>query len=182
MSAKTHTTAVVLIPPESIWPPIQAIRRQHDRNFRRWMPHITLLYPFAPRSDFADAALLLGEACASLTPFSVTLPRFGSFTHGRRGATLFLAPEPVEPLLALQTRLWETVPAFDDTRRHANGFTPHLSIGRVKSTREALPLLDRLVHDWQPISFTAAEVCLIWRGEPPDDTFRVAQMLPLGVS
>ena len=51
---KTHTTAVVLIPPEEVWEPIQALRRAHDRNFDRWMPHITLLYPFAER----DASLL----------------------------------------------------------------------------------------------------------------------------
>ena len=48
-SAKpTHQTALVLIPPESCWAPIQAIRKQHDRSFERWMPHINLLYGFVP--------------------------------------------------------------------------------------------------------------------------------------
>jgi 2'-5' RNA ligase len=180
MNAKTHTTAVVLIPPDAFWEPIQSIRQRHDRNVRRWMPHITLLYPFAPRSGFADAARLLAKACASVAPFSVTLARFGSFTHGRRGATLFLVPEPIEPLVELQTRLWETMPAYDDTRRHANGFTPHLSVGQARSGGEARTLLEALAADWEPIRFTTAAVSLIWRGEPPDDTFRVAQTLPLG--
>jgi RNA 2',3'-cyclic 3'-phosphodiesterase len=180
MSAKTHTTAVVLIPPAGVWPPIQAIRQQHDRNVRRWMPHITLLYPFAPRSSFADTAPLLKEACADLAPFTVTLARFGGFTHGRRGATLFLVPEPMEPLVALQTRLWETMPAYDDTRRHANGFTPHLSVGQARSGGEARTLLETLATDWEPTSFTATAASLIWRGEPPDDMFRISSTLPLG--
>ena len=48
MPVKTHHTAVVAMPPPEVWEPIQAIRRQHDRNVHRWMPHITLLYPFMP--------------------------------------------------------------------------------------------------------------------------------------
>ena len=54
MPNKTHTTAVVLIPPESVQPPIQAIRSVHDRNFLRWMPHITLLYPFRGTTRLRD--------------------------------------------------------------------------------------------------------------------------------
>ena len=44
MDSATHTTAVVVIPPDDAWPPIQALRQRYDRQFRRWMPHITLLY------------------------------------------------------------------------------------------------------------------------------------------
>jgi len=46
-TGKTYTTAVVLIPPEDVWEPIQKLRRVYDRHFDRWMPHLTLLYPFA---------------------------------------------------------------------------------------------------------------------------------------
>ena len=62
MPNKTYTTAVVLIPSEEIQPPIQAIRRVHDRNFERWMPHITLLYPFAPQRNFQDVIPALAKA------------------------------------------------------------------------------------------------------------------------
>jgi 2'-5' RNA ligase len=170
----------VLIAPQEVWPPIQSIRRQHDRNVRRWMPHITLLYPFAPRAAFTDVVPALAVACADLRPFPVTLARFATFAHGRRGATLYLVPEPTEPLLSLQMTLWEALPTYDDTRRHRDGFTPHLSIGQAPSTGEARTLLELLAADWQPLSFTAAAVHLIWRGEPPDDIFRVAHTLPLG--
>ena len=62
MFSKTHHTAVAVLPPEEIWEPIQAIRRRHDRQFRRWMPHINLLYPFVPRAQWATAVPLLTAA------------------------------------------------------------------------------------------------------------------------
>jgi RNA 2',3'-cyclic 3'-phosphodiesterase len=179
MHAKTHTTAVVLIPPAAVWPPIQAIRQQHDRNIQRWMPHLTLLYPFAPRARFTDVMPALTGACADIAPFTVTLARFAAFTHGQRGATLYLDPEPPEPVVALQTRLWQALPAYDDTRRHANGFTPHLSVGQTGGVTEAHTLQESLEAAWTPITFTAAAVQLIWRGEPPDDVFQLVQTVSL---
>ena len=56
MTQVTHKTALVVIPPESAWPPIQAIRAEHDRKVGRWMPHITLVYPFLPAGEFERAA------------------------------------------------------------------------------------------------------------------------------
>lgn len=182
MSAKTYTTAVVLVPPQDVWSPIQAIRQRHDRNALRWMPHITLLYPFAPRAAFAEVMPALEAACVSARPFAVALTRFGVFTHGRRGATLYLAPEPSEPLVALQTGLWQALPAYDDTRRHPNGFTPHLSVGQAPERAAAQALRETLEASWEPLIFTAAGIQLIWRGEAPDDVFRVAQSFRLGAA
>ena len=169
MTAKTHTTAVVIVPPPSVWPPIQAIRQRHDRNLRRWMPHITLLYPFAPRADFAEVAPVLEAACEMVAPVRVMLARFGVFSHGRRGATIYLAPEPADELIALQTRLWQALPAYDDTRRYPGGFTPHLSVGQAQDEAEARALVEGLAGSWQPLRFSVEAVQLIWRGEPPDD-------------
>ena len=119
-------------------------------------------------------------ACAEVASFAITLARFDLFAHGRRGATLFLAPEPAAPLSALQTRLWEAVPDYDDTRRRANGFTPHLSVGQARDAAEAQALRKALASSWQPLTFTAGAIQLIWRGELPDDVFRVAHTLLLG--
>ena len=51
--SKTHKTAIVLTPPDDVWGPIQQIRKVHDRKIRRWMPHITMIYPFCPEAEFA---------------------------------------------------------------------------------------------------------------------------------
>src|SRR5690349_18340394 len=101
MLMKTHSTAAVIIPPPESWEPIQAIRRLHDRKIGRWMPHVTLLYPFRPRVEFDTIAPALTAACADISPFSLTLRHFRHFSHGRGRFTVWLEPEPHEPIQAL---------------------------------------------------------------------------------
>ncbi len=179
---KTPKAAVVAIPPEAAWPPIQVIRRQHDRGFQRWMPHITLLYPFRPRPEFEAAAAHLVPVCETTPPFGVTLATFHAFEHGRESYTLWLAPEPAEALLQLQTALWQAFPDCDEVRQHAGGFTPHLSVGQVRGREK----MEQLVSDWQrswtPLRFRVAAVSLIWRDDPPDDVFRVGYTVRLGAT
>jgi 2'-5' RNA ligase len=180
LNAKTHQTAVVVIPPESCWEPVQAIRREHDRQVRRWMPHITLLYPFLPRSQFDRIESRLSSACATVEPFELRLREIRSFRHRRDSYTLWLAPEPAEPLVQLQAELQFAFPECDDTARHAAGFTPHLSVGQVRGRAAVTRLIRTLEERWSPISFAVDEVCLIWRDPPPEDVFRVDRVIRLG--
>jgi len=170
----------VLIPPEDVWQPIQAIRREHDRQVRRWMPHVTLLYPFRPHEEFDAAAGALAEACRSVEPFEVSLGELRWFSHGRRGFTMWLSPEPAGELVELHEALWLTAPDCDHVRRHAVGFVPHLSVGQVRDRRRLDRLIATLQADWRPIRFRATAVSLIRREDPPDDVFRVDRLLPLG--
>src|SRR3954468_20016314 len=102
MPQATHKTALVAIPPAPTWPPIQAIRAEHDRKVGRWMPHITLVYPFLPASEFERAVGRLGLACAALRSFELRLATFDTFRHHRGIYTVWLKPEPEEPLIELQ--------------------------------------------------------------------------------
>ena len=171
-NTKTHHTAVVAIPPPQVWEPIQAIRQRHDRHVQRWMPHITLLYPFMPRRRFTDAVSRLTVACARLTSFHLTLARFGFFPHGRNNATLWLAPEPPEGLVALQATLQASFPDYDDVSRYAGGFTPHLSVGQSHSVAARQHVLDDLQATWQPLHFQLTAVTLIWRqGSEPFQSY-----------
>lgn len=180
MSQKTHQTAIVLSPPEEMRGPIQAIREEHDRNIRRWMPHVTLVYPFRPRDVFEDLLEGFSEACRGVAPFEVRLEQFRFFRHGKRGFTMWLAPEPREDLERLQTALWEGVPDCDEVRRHKGGFTPHLSVGQARREERMMKLLADLGHGWTPIVFQAEAVDLIWRQDPPNDVFQVAYSVGLG--
>jgi RNA 2',3'-cyclic 3'-phosphodiesterase len=181
MALKTHTTAVVLIPPAEIWPPLQAIRQVHDRHLRRWMPHITLLYPFRPHDEFADLAKRFAAVCAGVEPFRLELAELRFFRHRRESFTLWLAPEPKMELIQLQTLLGGIVPDCAAVLQHRDGFTPHLSVGQVRGERLMLTVKAGLEATWQPIAFTVRGVSLIWRGEPPDDVFRLGLTVELGV-
>ena len=176
MPTKTHTTAVVLIPPESVQPSIQAVRRVHDRNFVRWMPHITLLYPFAERSNFGDVTPALAEAAQQVSPFSIQFRRFDAFKH-RRSCTLFLVPEPADEIACLHNVLITHLPAYDDTARFAGGFHPHLSVGQFQH-RALDSEQRRLQTTWEPIQCDIAAFSLIYRSPETEDRFVVAEQFP----
>ncbi len=169
-----------MIPPTEIWPPIQAIREIHDRQVRRWMPHITLVYPFMPRTEFDGLTESLSAACVEVPPFQIKLGEFRSFDHTGRGSTVWLSPEPKDDLVRLQTSLWEVVPDCDEVRKYPGGFKPHLSVGQAMGRPESQELIAALQDGWQPLTFGAQEVSLIWRDDAPDDRFRVAKRIGLG--
>jgi len=144
------------------------------------MPHITLLYPFRPVSDFDAVAERLGQACAAIAPFEITLRRFDRFCHGRGRYTLWLAPEPPEVLSRLQSSLQAAVPDCDDVLQYPGGFSPHLSVGQANGDDPAADLQARLQSGWQPVSFVIGQVSLIRRSPPPEDVFRVDRTIDLG--
>ena len=180
MGRKTHQTAVVLIPPKEVWPPIQALRQQYDRHVRRWIPHITLLYPFRPYEDFAPLVAQWAPLCAQMHPFEVQLATVCIFQHARDSHTLWFAPEPREALIDLHTQLWRVVPECDDVRQWGQGFTPHLSIGQQRGHERTSRLVAQVQATWTPLTFVVAEISLIWRNVPPDDIFRVGHCIRLG--
>lgn len=177
MPPKTHRTSVVVIPPQEVWEPIQAIRRQHDRQIHRWMPHVNLLYPFLPREQFDLAVPMLTAACQQVSAFDATLSTFRSFTHASGRSTLWLAPEPRAAFVQLQAVLHTAFPDYDDQSRFSGGFTPHLSVGQVASKRELRSLTATLQAEWQSLPFPIAAVALIWR--EADGPFQVEHWLSL---
>jgi len=177
---KSFKTAVVVIPPFDLWEPIQEIRRRHDRKIERWMPHITLVYPFVPPEEFDDAEARIAEATAPLGPFSVRLARVRSFDHGRGNATAWLAPEPAEPLERLHAAILAMFPKDGAGAGGRRGFTPHLSIGQFRGRLRLAEFLHRMRERWEPVTFTVKEVCMIRREDPPEDVFHLDRAVALG--
>jgi 2'-5' RNA ligase len=143
------------------------------------MPHITLVYPFRPRWEFGALADRFEQHCSRIMPFEVELAALRWFRH-RSSYTIWLAPEPKEALVRLQTALSRVVPDCDEVRRHVGGFTPHLSVGQVRGQRALSDLVADLQASWTPIRFHMSEISLIWRSDPPDDVFRVGRSVRLG--
>jgi RNA 2',3'-cyclic 3'-phosphodiesterase len=180
MMEKVHKSAVILSPPPGDRDAIQAIREVHDRNFLRWMPHITLFYPFYPKSHFENVVDVLSVACQKVQSFDISVSHFQYFQHGKRSFTFWLAPEPKEAICTLQETLWQAVPDCDDTHQFDRGFTPHLSMGQVRSKQELDAVLPDLQASWEGLVFQAQHVDLVWRNDKPDDVFRVGYSISLG--
>jgi 2'-5' RNA ligase len=174
---KTHRSAIVLIPDRNIWEPIQRIRKEHDRQIHRWMPHITLLYPFHPPEDFEQIDPGLQRVCRLSSPFSVRLETFRYFPHGPRRFTMWLEPASAESVRQLQARLQDEFPDCDDVSRFKAGFTPHLSVGQVTGRDALQDLLTSLQNEWDTLDMQVREFHLIHR--EGDQPFRIARSYTL---
>ncbi|MFG1966822.1 poly(A) polymerase [Nonomuraea sp. NPDC049028] len=157
--APTARTAVAWIPPEELWAPIQAVRRTHDPQVHRWPPHVNLLFGFVPEPAFDAAAPLLAEAAAEVQPFAVRLEGIRSFRH-RQDATVWLDPAAADP--APWARLRQVLhQRFPRCVGRAEGFTPHLTLGRVNAPDHAGIRLDAMT------ARVGAVVLLSRRGDEP---------------
>ncbi len=140
------------------------------------MPHITLLYPFAERRDFAAITAALAKAAQQVSPFSIRLTRFDAFKH-RKSCTMFLVPEPEDEILELHNALMTHLPDYNDTARFAGGFHPHLSVGQFQH-RSLQTEQQRLQTEWQPVQCEMEAISLIYRAPETEDRFVVAEQFP----
>ena len=160
---KVHTSALCWIPPIAQQEAIQALRAQFDRQIDRWPPHVNLLYPFVPVSEFQPAATLLASALATLPPFSVNMQRLRHFKHSQKSFTAWLDPEgALEQWQALQSCCMAVLPhCIDQTARGA--FVPHLTVGQFTGASDVEALRARIEHSFEPLACQVGEIALISR-------------------
>lgn len=125
----TARTAVAWLAP--IDDAVEAVRRAHDPQAERWPAHVNLLFGFVPESSFEAALPLLAEAAAESAAFTARLEGVYGF-----GPTLWLDPAAAGD--APWQELRRTLAArFPGCRGRAEGFTPHLTLGRSPDPRRA---------------------------------------------
>lgn len=175
----THHCAVVLLPHRDLWPAIEAVRQEHDRHHDRWMPHITLLYPFVPHQHLPAAVARLDQVAATVEPFALAFDDVGHFTHGH-SRTGFLAPTstPTSALIDLQQALVAAFPRCHPTP-DGGQFVPHLTLGQLSRGDD----FRRQLNDWRDRACSGAahnvgEIVVI--GRDADRPFRLLKRIALG--
>ena len=177
--SKVYFSAVVIIPPEDKWQPIQEIREKYDRQIKRWMPHITLLYPFRPETDYDTLNKDFLDVCKSIESFEITLLEFHYFNHGRQRYTFWLKPEPIELIIKLQAKILEIVPDCNDVNKYKKGFTPHLSVGQISGKDNLLMLIKKLQDKWIEIKFHLSQIFFISREKSKTSQFEIKKRIQL---
>ena len=131
-----HTTALCAIPTFS--PALAAFvdefRREHDKAYKRWPPHINLMYPFVTRSSITQAAATLAPALKQ-PPFALRFLRCGFFEHSKKSMTLYLEPVDCTDLEVLHAA---AMACFPDLPPPARAFVPHLTLGQFRSLEAVL--------------------------------------------
>jgi 2'-5' RNA ligase len=127
-------TALALVVPSHLQPEINTLRKIHDKAYRKWEPHINVLYPFVEASLLSSAVSVLRAYLSAhqISPFKVKIEEVGTFEH-RRNATVFLkaGEESEEKICDLRKQLVDALGRDEGEGTHDGVFRPHLTIGQA---------------------------------------------------
>jgi 2'-5' RNA ligase len=137
---------LVLLTPE-LDPAVDGWRRRYDPSAAWGVPaHVTVLYPWKQVEEVtADDRTALGELCRDLPALELVFERMGRFSE-----TLWLDPQPTQPIRALIDVVgaqWPLYPPyggmFDEVIPHltvADGHQPGALTALVGDLERQLPL------------------------------------------
>jgi len=168
------TSALCVIPPPSLWDPIQKIRREHDKAYPRWMPHFNLLYPFHEERAFSTIQARLWHDLKTIQPFSSTMAVFHHFPQ-REVDTVHLQSQNAAG--AFKNLYTACAQHFPQAASGSASFSPHLTVAQFSKSSSRTSIA-KLQENWVPLSFMVDKVYLISRKD--DQPFQVKKVIPLG--
>lgn len=166
---KSYQSALVVILPEELTHDIERIRQQYDKRYHRWMPHITLVFPFVDEElsedELQGVLNKVRDVTSHTKPFELSFSSFGSFKHGQTSFTAFLEPCSMseKALCSLVTRLAVELPEFTDSpSRRGGSFTPHLTLGQFRARQKLDEMAD--THQFLVNSGVVSTLCasIVW--------------------
>ena len=99
MSSSSKYSALAFVIPKKIKKNIQIIRKENDKAYTYWPPHINFLFPFIPERMFNDELITkLKEALKPIKPFKAVFNNIRFFNFGKgHPITIWLGPENPKP-------------------------------------------------------------------------------------
>jgi hypothetical protein len=159
-----------------------ALAAAHDEVYPDRVPEriplsVTLLYPFAVRSEVQLHRERLRSFFTSHPPFDFELARLAQWEEN---GAVYAVPEPEQPLRDVMRALWRLFSQFPPYGEVGADPPPHASLtyeggeDRAETRARVERRLDKLL----PAQFHITEVALMEEGEP--DRWRLRETFPLG--
>jgi hypothetical protein len=166
-----RTAVVVLVPAAD--PVVGHWRQRYDPHAAAGVPaHVTVLYPWIPAARLTDDdERALGTIAAGHDRFGLDFTGFGEFDR-----TLWLAPTPADPVLALTRSVVARWPRYPPYGGRYDGDHPHLTIADGADPA----LFPRITADLGPHLPLRAEVAALTLVEQrTDGRWRARRTFPL---
>jgi 2'-5' RNA ligase len=118
-------TALLIVPSHDVQAFAAPLRERYaPLSFAQGPAHVTLFYPFVPPPDLPAAVERLARLCATVTPFEITLNRYGRFPKA-----IYLEPQEPAPILTLHRVLLEAFPEYPPYQgAFGTALVPHLTL------------------------------------------------------
>jgi 2'-5' RNA ligase len=158
-----------------------AFAAAHDEVYPDRVPEgiplsVTLLYPFAVRSEVQLYREQLTWFFASQPPFELELARLAQWDES---GAVYAVPEPEQPLRDMMRALWRLFPQFPPYGEEGSDPPPHASLTYTGGDDRAATLerVERRLDGLLPARFHITEVALMEETEPDRwslrETFRL---------
>jgi 2'-5' RNA ligase len=159
-----------------------ALAAAHDELYPERLPEriplsITLLYPFAARSEVDRHRETLRSFFASHPPFDLEL---AGLAQWEESGAVYAVPEPEPPLRDLMRALWRLFPQFPPYGEAGADPPPHasLTLSGGDDRSATLARIERRLKSLLPARFHIDEVALMEEEEP--DRMRLRETFRLG--
>ncbi len=175
----TGETAIVVIPPADIGGFADHYRRLYSPGQLERIPaHITLVYPFVPYDELAEAEPRLRTVCARLQPRAVAIRGFSRFP-GPGTDVLYLHLADPERIVSLYRAVLAEFPAYPAYGgRFGPDLTPHMTVGSFDDAEELERVYSGLAGQRLYLAWDVAGVYLIYKTE--DRVWHPWSEVPLG--
>jgi 2'-5' RNA ligase len=159
-----------------------ALAAAHDELYPERVPEgiplsLTLLYPFAARSDVDEYSAALSSFFASHPPFDFELAGLAQWDES---GAVYAAPQPEQPLRDLMRSLWRLFPQFPPYGEAGGDPPPHASLTYTGGDDRAATRarVERRLEGLLPAPFHISEVALLEEEAP--DRWRLRETFRLG--